>query len=160
DHGRLALTGAVEVPTADGALSCRPAFDLVAEQCRTCRPAVAEEITGVPAAEIERTARMLWEHRPVAFYTWSGLEQHANTTQIIRAVNVLYALTGCLDVPGGNVLFTPVPSNPVDGWDLLGEQQRARTIGVQDRPLGPARFEFVTGEDFYTAALAHRPHRA
>ena len=26
-------------------------------------------------------------------------------------------------------------------------------MGVDKRPLGPARFEFVTGEDFYTAAL-------
>jgi len=53
-------------------------------------------------------AQVLWEHRPVAFYTWSGLEQHSGTTQIVRAINVLYALTGCLDAPGGNVLFTPV----------------------------------------------------
>ena len=37
----------------------------------------------------------------MAFYTWSGLEQHSGTTQIIRAINVLYALTGCFDAPGG-----------------------------------------------------------
>ncbi|MFN2540331.1 MAG: molybdopterin-dependent oxidoreductase, partial [Mycobacteriales bacterium] len=35
DHGRLALTGTVEVTTLGGVLACRPAFDLVAEQCRT-----------------------------------------------------------------------------------------------------------------------------
>ena len=29
-------------------------------------------------------------------------------------------------------------------------------MGVEQRPLGPARFEFVTGEDFYTAALDRR----
>jgi anaerobic selenocysteine-containing dehydrogenase len=160
DHGRLALTGTVEVPTTEGVVACRPAFDLLAEQCRATSPAVAEEITGVPAAEIERTAQVLWEHRPVAFYTWSGLEQHSGTTQIIRAVNVLYALTGCFDAPGGNVLFTPVPTNPVAGSELLGPSQRAKAIGVDDRPLGPARFEFVTGEDFYTAALEGRPYRA
>jgi anaerobic selenocysteine-containing dehydrogenase len=114
----------------------------------------------VPAAEIERTARLLWEHRPVAFYTWSGLEQHSGTTQIIRAINVLYALTGCLDAPGGNVLFTPVPSNPVAGAELLDRTQRAKAIGIEDRPLGPARFGFVNGEDFYTAALEGRPYRA
>lgn len=159
DHGRLLLLGTVEVPTVDGVVACRPAFDLVAEQCRTMSPAVAEEITDVPAREIERTAQVLWEHRPVAFYTWSGLEQHSGTTQIIRAVNVLYALTGCLDVPGGNVLFTPVPTNPVAGAPLLDPSQRAKAIGVGDRPLGPARFEFVTGEDFYTAALEGRPYR-
>jgi anaerobic selenocysteine-containing dehydrogenase len=44
--------------------------------------------------------------------------------------------------------------------ELLSDEHRARAIGVHDRPLGPARFEFVTGEDFYTAALEHRPYRA
>ena len=140
-------------------MACRPAFDLVAEQCRATSPAVAEEITGVPAAEIERAAQVLWDHRPVAFYTWSGLEQHSGTTQIIRAINVLYALTGCFDAPGGNVLFTPVPTNPIAGMELLDRAQRAKAIGVSDRPLGPARFGFVTGEDFYTAALEGRPYR-
>ncbi len=159
DHGRLALVGAVEVPTTDGVVACRPAFDLVAEQCRAFQPKVAEEITGVPAAEIERAARVLWDHRPIAFYTWSGLEQHSATTQIIRAINVLYALTGCFDAPGGNVLFTPIPTNPIAGMELLDPAQRAKAIGVSDRPLGPARFEFVTGEDFYTAALEGRPYR-
>jgi len=160
DHGRLALAGTVEVPTGDGAVACRPAFDLLAEECRATSPAVAEEVTGVPVHEIERTAQILWEHRPVAFYTWSGLEQHSGTTQIIRAINVLYALTGCLDAPGGNVLFAPVPTNPITGTTLLDPAQRAKAIGVGDRPLGPARFEFVTGEDFYTAALEGRPYRA
>ena len=159
DHDRLALTGAVEVSTADGVVACRPAFDLVAEQCRAFPPAVAEEVTGVPAAEIERAAHVMWDHRPVAFYTWSGLEQHSGTTQIIRAINVLYALTGCFDAPGGNVLFTPIPTNPIAGAELLDREQAAKAIGLSERPLGPARFGFVTGEDFYTAALDGRPYR-
>ena len=160
DHDRLALAGGVEVRTADGTVvPCRPAFDLVAEQCRTLEPTVAEGVTGVPAADIERAAQVLWEHRPVAFYTWSGLEQHSGTTQIIRAVNVLYALTGCFDAPGGNVLFTTVPTNPIAGRELLDPAQAAKAIGLDDRPLGTARFGFVTGEDFYTAALDGRPYR-
>ena len=160
DHDRLALAGTVEVRTGAGPVACRPAFDLVAGQCRAMAPAVAEEITGVPAADIERTALLLWENRPVAFYTWSGLEQHSGTTQMIRAVNVLYALTGCLDAPGGNVLFSTVPTNPVAGLELLDPAQQAKAIGVSDRPLGPARFGLVTGEDFYSAALDGRPYRA
>jgi anaerobic selenocysteine-containing dehydrogenase len=158
-HDRLALTGAVHVPTAEGTVECRPAFSLVADQCRAFRPTVAAEVTGVPAADIERAAQVLWNHRPVAFYAWSGVEQHSGTTQIIRAINVLYALTGCFDAPGGNVLFTPVPTNPIAGMELLDPAQRAKAIGVGDRPLGPARFEFVTGEDFYTAVLEGRPYR-
>ena len=159
DLARLALVGTVDVPTANGPVACRPAFDLLVEQSHACRPVVAEEVTGVPAAEIERAAQVLWEHRPTAFYTWSGLEQHSGTTQIIRAINVLYALTGCFDAPGGNVLFTPVPTNPIGGMELLDRGQAAKAIGVSDRPLGPARFGFATGEDFYTAALEGRPYR-
>ena len=72
---------------------------------------MAEAITGVPAADIARTARTLWESRPVAFYTWSGLEQHSNATQTVRAIHQLYALTGSFDARGGNVLYPSVPSN-------------------------------------------------
>ena len=160
DEARLALFGAREVATTSGPVTCRPAFDLVAEQCRRMQPAVAEAITGVPAADIEHTARTMWESRPVAYYTWSGLEQHSNTTQTVRAINQLYALTGNFDVRGGNVLFASVPTNPIDGAELLAPEQQAKAIGVAQRPLGPARFEFVTGEDFYTAALEGRPYRA
>jgi anaerobic selenocysteine-containing dehydrogenase len=130
-------------------------WDLLASRCAEFPPERAEAITGVPAAEIVAAAKTIWEARPVAFYTWSGLEQHSGTTQTIRAINVLYALTGCLDVPGGNVLFEAVPSNPVDGREFL-TGTRPRAVGADQRPLGPARFEFVTGEDLYTAILDRR----
>ncbi|NEE01732.1 molybdopterin-containing oxidoreductase family protein [Phytoactinopolyspora halotolerans] len=160
DHTRLALSGTVEVMTVDGPIRCRPVFDLVAERCRAMAPAIASEITGVPALDIERAARTLWESRPLAFYTWSGLEQHGNVTQTVRAIHQLYALTGCLDAPGGNVAFAGVPTNRIDGVELLAPEQRAKALGVAERPLGPARFEFITGEDFYAAALDGRPYRA
>jgi anaerobic selenocysteine-containing dehydrogenase len=130
-------------------------WDLLAARCAEFPPQLAEQITGVPAAGIVAAARTLWEARPVAFYAWSGLEQHSGTTQTIRAINVLYALTGSLDVPGGNVLFEAVPSNPVDGREFLSGA-RPPAVGAARRPLGPARFGFVTGEDFYTAALDGR----
>ncbi len=133
----------------------RTVWDLLVARCAEFSPDVAADITGVPAAEIVAAARTLWEARPVAFYTWSGLEQHSGTTQTMRAINVLYALTGSLDVPGGNVLFEEVPSNPIDGMELLSDSRPA-AVGRDQRPLGPARFEFVTGEDFYNAALDRR----
>ena len=159
DVSRLALSGTREVVTRDGPVSCRPVLDLVAERCRELRPAVTEAITGVPAEEVEAAARTLWESRPVAFYTWSGLEQHGNTTQTIRAIDVLYALTGSLGVRGGNVAFGNVPTHAIDGMELLSDAQRAKAVGVAERPLGPARFEFVTAEDVVTAALDGHPYR-
>ncbi|GAA3818286.1 molybdopterin-containing oxidoreductase family protein [Nocardioides panacisoli] len=132
-----------------------PVWDLLRERAASYSPSVTELITGVAAADIVATARSLWESRPVAFYTWSGLEQHTTTTQTMRAIDVLYALTGSLDLPGGNVLFERVPTNPVDGRDLIAPDG-PRTVGAEERPLGPARYGFVTGEDLYGAALDGR----
>ena len=130
-------------------------WNLLMSRCAEYPPERAEAITGVPAAEIVAAARTIWEARPVAFYTWSGLEQHNGATQTIRAINVLYALTGSLDLRGGNVLFEEVPSNPIDGREFLSDARPA-AVGADQRPLGPARFEFVTGEDFYTAVFDGR----
>lgn len=159
DEARLALAGSYDVETVGGRVTCRPVFALVAEQCHAMDPQAAEFVTGVPASQIVEAARTIWTSRPVAYYTWSGLEQHANTTQTIRAINMLYALTGSFDRRGGNVQFSKVPTNAIDGAELLDPRQRAKAVGVDERPLGPARFEFVTGEDVFTAALEHRPYR-
>jgi len=155
---RLALTGAFTVATSVGPVSCRPVFQLMADSCRRHDPASAEAVTGVPAREIERTARLLWEARPVAYYAWSGVEQHTNSTQTARAIAQLYALTGCLDAPGGNVRFPAVPTSVVDGRELLAPEQRAKALGLARRPLGPSRWEFVTSDDLYTAILERQPY--
>lgn len=155
DEARLALTGTYAVVTAvTGSVACRPVFDLLSREAGRMPPEVAAELTGVPGEQIIEAARTIWESRPVAFYTWSGLEQQSNTTQTTRAIGVLYALTGSLDGPGGNVLFSSVPSNRIDGIEFLPAEQRAKAIGIDQRPLGPPRFEFITGSDFYTAALS------
>lgn len=156
DETRLALHGEHRV----NGLACRPVFALITDECRAMSPDTAEQITGVPAEQVVEVARILGESGPVAFYTWCGLEQQSNATQTARAVGVLYALTGCLDAPGGNVSLPAVPSNPIDGAGLLSADRLARTIGAERRPLGPARFEMITGEDFYTAALDGTPYRA
>jgi anaerobic selenocysteine-containing dehydrogenase len=111
----LALSGEFEVPTLRGPLACRPVLQAVADSCAPFAPALAAEITGVPADEVERAAHTLWSARPLAYYAWSGVEQHADSTQVSRAIGQLYALTGCLDAPGGNVLLPSVAANAVDG---------------------------------------------
>ena len=159
DGGPLALFGEMTIATAGGDVGCRPVFQLVADRCRRFDPRSAEAVCGVSAEDIEGAARTLWESRPVAYYAWSGVEQHGNATQAVRAIAQLYALTGSLDVRGGNVQFSAVPSNPIAGEELLSATQRAKALGLPDRPLGPSRWEFVTSEELYTAALEARPYR-
>jgi anaerobic selenocysteine-containing dehydrogenase len=117
-----------------------------------------EAITGVPAAQIVETARLLWERRPVAYFHWTGLEQHTNASQTVRALSLLYALTGCWDAPGGNVRPARPPLNDLGPLSLLTDRQRARAIGLDERPLGPARQGWVTGPDLYRAILHGTPY--
>jgi anaerobic selenocysteine-containing dehydrogenase len=132
---------------------------MIADECRRYDPRTAAAICGVDADQIERTARLLWEARPVAYYAWSGVEQHGDATQIARAIAQLHALTGSVDVPGGNVLFPSVPSNPIAGPELLPATQRAKALGLARRPLGPSRWEFVTCDDLYRGILEGQPNR-
>ena len=95
---------------------------------------------------MERAARLLWEARPVAYYAWSGVEMQTNATQIARAIAQLYALTGSFDSPGGNVLFAAVPTHNVGGEELLPAGQRARTLGLEERPQAVEGHEHLAGD--------------
>jgi anaerobic selenocysteine-containing dehydrogenase len=158
DGAEAALFGEYAVRTQQGKVACHPVFELWARAGRRYSPAAVEAITGVPGERIEAAARLLWEARPVAYYAWSGVEQHANTTQIFRAISLLYALTGSYDAPGGNVLFPSVPSRGVAGDDLTPAAPLAPTLGLADRPLGAARGGWVTTADFYRAVLEREPY--
>jgi anaerobic selenocysteine-containing dehydrogenase len=70
-------------------------------------PARVERITFVPAGEIRRTARALAKASGAALVSYTGLEYTNSGTQNIRAVLILWALTGNLDVPGGKVIRMP-----------------------------------------------------
>ena len=154
----LALFGAFTLATAHGSVVCRPAFDLMAETCGRYGPATVEAVCSIPAAQVEAAARLLWEARPVAYYAWSGVEMQSNSTQIARAIAQLYALTGSFDAPGGNVLFAAAPAANVIGAELMPPEQRRRSLGLPERPLGPARWGFATSEEVYRGILEQQPY--
>jgi anaerobic selenocysteine-containing dehydrogenase len=158
DGASPALFGEYTIATWHGDLTCRPAFQLVADLCRRYTPETVEAICWVPGEQVEAAARLLWEARPVASYAWSGVEQHTNVTQFARALALLYALTGSFDAPGGNILFPTVPSANVGGAELLPAEQRARALGLSERPLGPARMELVNTDDVYRAIQEGQPY--
>jgi anaerobic selenocysteine-containing dehydrogenase len=158
DGAEPALFGEYTIQTMRGAVACRPVFDLAAEMCRRYPPEVVETICWVDRDQVERAARLLWEARPVAYYSWSGVEQQSSATQIARAISLLYTLTGSFDAPGGNVLFASVPVANVAGEELLSAAQRARALGLPERPLGPSRTQWVTSDEVYRAILEHHPY--
>jgi anaerobic selenocysteine-containing dehydrogenase len=154
-----ALEGEYRLTTTVGPVTCEPVFALYAALCRTYSPDAVEATCWIPRDRLEQTARLLWECRPVAYYAWSGHEQHANVTQTARAMSLLYALTGSFDRAGGNVILPGVPSAPVAGGDLPAAKNMAPALGFAERPLGPARNgASVTSLDLHRAILESKPY--
>ncbi|HSM58693.1 MAG TPA: molybdopterin-dependent oxidoreductase, partial [Candidatus Sulfomarinibacteraceae bacterium] len=158
DSANLALSGSFTMETVQGEVECRPVFDLMARLCQRYTPQRVQAVCGVEPESLEGAARLLWEARPVAYYAWSGVEMQTNATQIARAIGQLYALTGSLDAPGGNVLFAAPRTNSIAGRELLPPEQRGRSLGVPERPLGPARWNFVTSRELYRGILEQEPY--
>jgi anaerobic selenocysteine-containing dehydrogenase len=151
---------ALEAEVTVNGILCRPVFALYTEMCAAYSPAEVERICWIPAAQLEEAARLIWQSRPVAYYAWSGHEHHANTTETARAMALFYALTGSFDVKGGNVLLPGVPQNGVTGENLPAAKAMRPAIGMETRPLGPAKWNNVSVQDFYTAALEGSPYKS
>ena len=113
-------------------------------------PEEAAAASGVEPDGIQEAARLLWHHRPVAHYTWTGLEQHTNATQTDRAIAILHALTGSIDVPGGNVHFAQVPVNDVSGVEFRDPKQMAKSAWLE-RATAWTR---STGMDYLDGSLS------
>lgn len=158
DHNNFALSGDFTLQTTSGPVVCRPAFAYYSDACAAMSPEQAEVITGVPAQQIRSAAKLMWDASPAAFFTWTGLCQHGDATQTTRALCLLYALTGHLDAPGGNVFFPRPPINDVSGLALLPEGMLEKTLGYAQRPLGPGRRGWLSSRDL-DEALAHQPPR-
>ncbi|MGB5834209.1 MAG: molybdopterin-dependent oxidoreductase [Thiohalocapsa sp.] len=155
---RAALFGEWELQHQGSPVRCRPAFQLFADVCAQYPPERAAAICGLSAAQIRETAELLHGAKPVSFFHWAGICQQAEATQSGRAIALLYALTGCFNAPGGNVHFGTPPVNDIMGLDLLPPGALEKTLGRDQRPLGPPAKGWVTSSDFARAVLDSEPY--
>jgi len=155
---RLALRGRYTITTRRGPLACRPVFERLAERCHAWPTSRVEEITGIPAEQVEAAAKLIAENLPLSYFTWTGTCQHDNATQTGRAIATLYGLTGCLDAPGGNVWFSKPPLADVAGFGWVGPEERSLTLGHDQRPEGPPQKGWITSRDLFRAVVEGDPY--
>lgn len=63
-----------------------------------------EELTWVPQTQLEEATRLYAITKPSAIHWGNALEHSSNSFQTCRAICILRAITGNLDIPGGDVL--------------------------------------------------------
>ena len=158
----IVLSGVVTLPNslgaAPGGIHCETAFALYAKAAAEWPPARVAEHTGVDQAALRNAAAILGSAKSVAYYAWNGIGQSVTATQTDRAVTLLYTLTGSVGAAGGNVPGGAAAFGDIAGGDLLPPLQRAKALGLKQRPLGPGLLGYVTARDVYRAVLEADPY--
>ena len=78
-------------------------FPELAAHVEAYPPEKVEEITWVPAEQIRLAARTYAAAKPAAIQWGNPIEHNIHTFDAVRALICLMAITGNLDIPGGNV---------------------------------------------------------
>jgi anaerobic selenocysteine-containing dehydrogenase len=124
-------------------------FEQLRERVEKCTPQWAEEITWIPVEKIVQAARIFATTKPSCLEWGVALEQTPNCLQNLRALTALTALTGDIDIPGGNVFGMHILRQFPAGYDWLSTE-------IQDRRLGADRFKLLSSRDALTPT-AHAP---
>lgn len=145
------------IANVDG-IACRSAFELYAAAAAEWPLDRTAEATGIEPQAIAHAAELIGNAPSVAYYAWNGVGQSVTATQTDRAITLLYALTGSYGGAGGNVPGGAGSFADISGQDLLSPEQRAKTIGLKERPLGPGLQQWVTARDVYRAVSTGQPY--
>ncbi|WP_051245002.1 molybdopterin-containing oxidoreductase family protein [Thalassobaculum salexigens] len=158
DEGLPALRAERDLDTPDGPVACRSAFEVYAAAASDWPAGRVAEVTGVPVEALHKAAALLAEASSVAYYAWNGVGQSPTATQTDRAISLLYALTGSYGKAGGNVPGGAASFADISGGDLMAPEQKAKALGLRERPIGPGLSGWVTARDVWRAVLAGEPY--
>ncbi|RLC73671.1 MAG: molybdopterin oxidoreductase, partial [Chloroflexi bacterium] len=135
-------------------------WDKFVERVREYPPERVEKITWVPAGKVREAARLYAQTKPACIQWGVAIEQTINCTDNNRILTDLMAITGNLDVPGGNVFFVPPPIRTVSQFGLhreLPAEQRKKQLGGDTYKLA-RRVALVTPKMVWDAILTGKPY--
>ena len=141
-------------------------FEELRERVQEYPPEKVAGITWVAAEDIERVARIYATTKPACLYLRVANELSFNSTQTSRAVACMIAVTGNIDVKGGNAM--PCLPTGLLGrmfyvnkeWRLPDEVEEKR-LGAKEFPLlcGPkSAFGLFHTPTVFKAALTGKPY--
>ncbi|MFQ6110506.1 MAG: molybdopterin-dependent oxidoreductase, partial [Nitrospinota bacterium] len=130
-------------------------FPELRERVQEYTPERVAEITWVPADLIRQAARMYATVKPAAFHKRVAVEQHTNAFQTLRAMISLIAITGNIDVKGGN-RFPQYPEGFISRNAIAFDPSRLLPPEVLARRLGAEKFPFLL-EPEVGWIVAHTP---
>ncbi|MGC2519264.1 MAG: molybdopterin-dependent oxidoreductase [Burkholderiales bacterium] len=114
-------------------------FDALAERVGPHTPEWAEPITWVPAEKIRAAARLFAQTKPAMLEWGCAIEHTPKCIQTVRALSMLPAITGNVDVPGGWIFG-------MKGIGRFPSLIENLTPEMNAKRLGADRFKMLGGE--------------
>jgi anaerobic selenocysteine-containing dehydrogenase len=131
-----ALAGAYVVQLMNGRnVECKTVWQLLIERVAPYTAERVSEITWVPPEKILDSARMYATNKPGNIRWGNGLDCIGiNAGQAMRAKCILRAITGSIDVQGGDIIPGPYTKKIFDSVieenDKLPQEQKAKALGA------------------------------
>lgn len=113
-------------------------FDELKKHIESFTPQWAQNITSLQASDIIEAARTYATNKPAVLEWGLGIEQNHNSLQTVRAIAILRAITGNIDIPGGDILGMNVIRSYPTLKDKLPE-------GMLKKRLGGDAFKLLGG---------------
>lgn len=122
-------------------------FEELAERVKEFTPEKVEAITWVPRDLMVKASILYASIRPASLTQCVAIEQNADTMSTCRSLAIMAAITGNVDVPGGNIF--PMPKGVVDRVgpeftkiNLWSDEEKSKILGYGEFPLlaGSPRF--------------------
>ena len=133
-------------------------FDKLAEHVKTFTLDEVVEVTWVPREQIEKFARLYAASKPAMIQLGNALEQGINCVQGLRAINIMRAICGNVNVPGGDIFLTPAPFNRPGRFFLIKEFPRKpeNTLGNEFKIA--MRSAYIPTQSLVKALLDEKPY--
>lgn len=130
-------------------------FDQLAGLVADYPPESVEKITWVPADKIREAARLYAQSPPACIYPGIAVELHTNGFQAARAISVLQAITGNLDIKGGSVFMPKAKLSPLK---ISGADINTPAIGQIEFPLFYKHLRQAQANIYSNAILEGMPY--
>lgn len=131
-------------------------FDELAERVKEWTPEKAAEVCWVDAETIRAAARMYANAKNAAIQWGLKVDQTTNATSTADAVNTLWAITGNVDNPGGNIIIRNAFGQNLSygyGYHLLSPEMQSKKLGAEFPLLSRAGYSSSAHADSVLAAI-------
>lgn len=159
-HRKAALFFDGEVTGNDGRIRrCATALSLLREASEHWTAESVVLATGVDPEALAQFYTILAASNRISYYHWTGIAQSLAATQTTRAISSLFALRDDIDAAGGNRWFAGPAIGRIADASLLPPEQFRKALGLDELPLGPPRYGYITARDFAASVLGTAENR-